>query len=188
MVPPCGTPISLTSTFPSSMMPALRNRFTIRCTRLSPIRWAMNRIIHSWSTLSKNPLMSASTIQFTRPLSTVSLNARSASWQPRFGRNPYESAMKSCFIYLLQYAYQTPLHYLILQTRESQWALFGASWFGYVHPGHLGGCNSCDGVAPLMCSGALPGFSHTAPLSPDLCPQPRSLATAYSVHAEVPCS
>src|SRR4051794_9896602 len=73
---------------PSSTTPAFSHLRIRRSTRWSPIRCSTNRIIHSWLMLSKNPRMSASSIQFTDRCSMPTTSASSASCWPRPGRNP----------------------------------------------------------------------------------------------------
>lgn len=59
--PPCGVPRSLSRYLPFSMTPAFRNLSIISRNFRSAISCANIFISHSWSTLSKKPLMSAST-------------------------------------------------------------------------------------------------------------------------------
>src|SRR5260370_3815778 len=57
---PCGVPVSVWLTSPSSITPAFSHLRIRRMTRRSPTRCSTKRINHSWLTASKNPAMSAS--------------------------------------------------------------------------------------------------------------------------------
>src|SRR5436190_835008 len=57
--PPCGVPVSVWLTSPSSITPAFSHLRIRRMTRRSPTRCSTKRINHSWLTASKNPAMPA---------------------------------------------------------------------------------------------------------------------------------
>ena len=92
---PWGVPLSLTSTFPLSRMPALSHFWIRRSMRGSAIQWFRDLHSQSWLTWSKNDRMSASSMWFTFVLEIPTQSASSASCWPRPGRNPYEKPRKS---------------------------------------------------------------------------------------------
>src|SRR6266446_3755362 len=53
--PPCGVPVSVWVTSPSSITPACSHLRIRRMTRRSPTRCSTKRINHSWLTASKKP-------------------------------------------------------------------------------------------------------------------------------------
>ena len=78
MLPPCTVPSSLCVSLPSSSTPACSHFLISRTTRASATRCSMNFTSQSCSMVSKNLLMSASSIQFTLLLLTPTATASSA--------------------------------------------------------------------------------------------------------------
>ena len=87
-IAPCGEPLPVSVQSVPSMTPAFSHLVMRRMTRLSPMRCSRNRTSQFRFKLSKNPRMSASTIQLTLRWVIPTASASSALCAPRPGRNP----------------------------------------------------------------------------------------------------
>lgn len=90
--PPCGAPLSVAPHVQSSKYPAVSMLRTSRRNRLSWTLSANVWIMTSWSSDPKQSAMSPSTNQVVP--AQVLATSRSAVWQPRLGRNPWDRSEK----------------------------------------------------------------------------------------------
>src|SRR6267154_1314795 len=117
--PPCGVPVSVWLTSPSSITPAFSHLRIRRMTRRSPTRCSTKRINHSWLTASKNPAMSASNTQFTLvlPIPTASVQCimRTAS-----GPEPVREPEEIFLVDRVQHLDHRTLDDLVLQRCDAE--------------------------------------------------------------------
>src|SRR5260221_5158209 len=127
---PCGVPLVVAATTPSSITPAFSHLRIRRMTRRSPIGCSTKRTSQSWLTASKNPAISASKTQFTARVSIPTASASSASCWPRPGRNPWFDRLtmraepeEVLLVDRVQHLDQGALDDLVLHRRNAERAL-----------------------------------------------------------------